>query len=152
MKRILLCCSIIFSMALSGCGKQLGEKDILLVADGNLFLEKSGEKYEFSHAKIIILHEKDVEKGMKKIIEHREISLQAKVAFCGENITEKVSKDKKEITKQLKDLDTGKSISILEFLNKSCEGREKIEIPEIEVKDEKMKIIGYRVYDTGNKW
>ena len=122
MKRILLCCSIIFSMALSGCGKQLGEKDILLVADGNLFLEKSGEKYEFSHAKIIILHEKDVEKVMKKIIE------------------------------QLKDLDTGKSISILEFLNKSCEGREKIEIPEIEVKDEKMKIIGYRVYDTGKKW
>ncbi len=152
MKRIIaINCCLLVAILFGGCGKTLDNKEIMLVADGKLLLENE-EGLEFSHLKVLVLNGNEVMDVIPKIINHREISYQSKVVFCDENVREKVSKDKSEITEQLKDVGTGESLTLLEFLNNIYSEKKEFLVPKIKVEKSKIKLDGKMLYKPPEKW
>lgn len=145
---LLLLCTL-----LTGCSQKLAEKEIVLVADAETLVNKEEEKepviQEFSHLKLLVIHDRVEEELIQELLNRDEISFQTKVAYGKDNISETITREKESLTDQMRHYRFQHTVTVLELLNACYNPEAKLLVPEIEIQDGEIEEKGVVVFKGG---
>lgn len=143
MKRIKMMLLVLFlAITITGCSQKLAEKEIVLVADADTLIRGEEQSQltmrEFSHLKLLVIHEKLDETLIDTLLNRDEISLQTKVAYCEDNISPKTTEEKETLNDQMRHYRFQHTVTVLELMNTCYSPGTQLYLPRIEIREGKI--------------
>ncbi|MGN0312599.1 MAG: hypothetical protein ACI4CC_07470 [Lachnospiraceae bacterium] len=155
-RRKILWVLVLFMIMLTGCSQKLAEKEVVLVADAESLVkgERREEQViqEFSHLKLLVIHEAVDDTLIQTLLNKDEISFQTRVAYSEENISENIVKEEESLTDQMRHYRFRNTVTVLELMNSYYDPKSVLYLPKIEIKDGEIKEKEAVVFKEGKRW
>ncbi len=155
-KRRILWMLVLIVTTMTGCSQKLAEKEIVLVADAESLVkgERREEQViqEFSHLKLLVIHEAVDDTLIQTLLNKDEISFQTRVAYSEESISENIVKEEESLTDQMRHYRFRNTVTVLELMNSYYDPKSVLYLPKIEIKDGEIKEKEAVVFKEGKRW
>lgn len=155
-KRRILWMLVLIVTTMTGCSQKLAEKEIVLVADAESLVkgERREEQViqEFSHLKLLVIHEAVDDTLIQTLLNKDEISFQTRVAYSEESISENIVKEEESLTDQMRHYRFRNTVTVLELMNSYYDPESVLYLPKIEIKDGEIKEKEAVVFKEGKRW
>ena len=155
-KRRILWMLVLIVTTMTGCSQKLAEKEIVLVADAESLVkgERREEQViqEFSHLKLLVIHEAVDDTLIQTLLSKDEISFQTGVAYSEESISENIVKEEESLTDQMRHYRFRNTVTVLELMNSYYDPKSVLYLPKIEIKDGEIKEKEAVVFKEGKRW
>ena len=147
---------VLIVTTMTGCSQKLAEKEIVLVADAESLVkgERREEQViqEFSHLKLLVIHEAVDDTLIQTLLNKDEISFQTRVAYSEESISENIVKEEESLTDQMRHYRFRNTVTVLELMNSYYDPKSVLYLPKIEIKDGEIKEKEAVVFKEGKRW
>ena len=155
-KRRILWMLVLIVTTMTGCSQKLAEKEIVLGADAESLVkgERREEQViqEFSHLKLLVIHEAVDDTLIQTLLNKDEISFQTRVAYSEESISENIVKEEESLTDQMRHYRFRNTVTVLELMNSYYDPKSVLYLPKIEIKDGEIKEKEAVVFKEGKRW
>ncbi len=153
---LVIIAGILVGIVCTGCGRNLGEKKLVLIGDENMLAAGEGN-LELSCMKILVVHEGSFQQIAAFLLEQPNISYETYVVYSREPIEQdltglmeetgsaEIMEYIEELTRRGTDGGLNEYVTIREFLNCGVKNKE-IVLPQLEIVDESIKVTGNVVY------